>query len=104
MPVVSKIISVELTGATADDTEFGVLLNKSTGDVWHAKAQADMILFNLANKNYLGEEPTHWTDGDLLEIVVFGSAKKGATTHTLIDGNNDVVLAMGTDTAVEVNL
>jgi len=104
MPIISKNITVNLGSATSGDTEFGVLLNKSTGDIWHMKAQDDTILFDLGNKNYLGDEPSQWVVGHLLEYVIFGSDKKVAGTHTLTSGLNEINATMATDTAVEVNL
>jgi len=104
MPITSKGITVNLVSATSGDTEFGVLLNKNTGDIWHMKAQSDTILFDLANNNYLGDEPSQWVVGHVLEYVIFGSDKKVAGTHILTAGVNEIDATMATDTAVEVNL
>lgn len=104
MPVISKQITVNLASATAGDTEFGVLLNRTTGDIWHETAQSDTILFDLANDTYDGTEPSQWTNGDVLEIIVFGSDKKASGTHTLVATLNEKDLTMASDTAVEVNL
>ena len=104
MSIQSKAITVNLGSATSGDTEFGVLLNKNTGDIWHEKAQDDTILFDLGNNDYLGNEPSQWVVGHLLEYVIFGSDKKVAGTHTLTVGLNEIDVTMATDTAVEVNL
>ena len=99
MPVTSKLITVTLSETV--DKAIVRILNRSSGDIWTETIQTDTAVFDLANNNIWGDEPTQWVVGHVLEITVF-AVKKGGTTHTIVDGLNEPAVTMNTDTAVDI--
>ena len=99
MPVTSKEIVVTLSESA--DKAIVRILNRNTGDIWTETIATDTTIFDLANNNIWGDEPTQWVVGHVLEITVF-AVKKGGTIHTIVDGVNEPIVTLNTDTAVDI--
>ena len=98
MPVSSK--QVVITTSTSVDKAKVVLLNRSTGDIWHGTIDVDTCIIDIGNNNIWGDEATQWVNGHVLEIVVFAETKGGATV-TVAD-ITEVSVTMATDNTIEI--
>ena len=98
MPIQSKIVTIE--SSEDADKAYVVVLNRTSGDIWHTSLNVRTALLDIANDNIWGDEPTQWVIGDVLEIIIYGE-KLGAGTVSVAE-ITETIITMNADTAFEI--